>query len=55
MNSKAPIEKARDKYEKKRLKRNVSFNIETEKELFEKTKSMPDFSGWVKEKLRELD
>ena len=55
MNSKTPIEKARAKYDKKRKIMGVSFNLETEQELLEKAKAMPDFSGWVKAKLRELD
>ena len=31
----------------------IGFNLETEKELLAKAELMPNFSYWVKEKLRE--
>lgn len=41
------------KYEAKRLKKTVSFNIETEAELLAFANTIPDFSGWIKQKLKE--
>ena len=46
------LQKAQDRYEKKRQVKRVSFNIETEKELLEFANSM-DFSSWVKQKISE--
>lgn len=42
------------KYERKRVIKPVSFNIETEEHLLEKANQMPDFSGWVKKKIEEF-
>lgn len=41
-----------EKYENKRKIKPVSFNLETEKALFDYAQSL-DFSNWVKEKLKE--
>lgn len=45
-------EDRQEKYENKRKIKRASFNLETEKELFDYANSI-DFSNWVKEKLRE--
>ncbi len=31
----------------------IAFNLTTERELLELAETMPNFSGWVKDKLRE--
>lgn len=49
-----PQKKAEKKYELKRKSKRVSFNTETEKELLEKAEKLPDFSNWVKNKLKEI-
>lgn len=41
------------KYESKRQVKRVSFNTDTEPDLLSAANSIPDFSKWVKEKLRE--
>lgn len=42
------------KYEQKRLVKNVSFNLEKEKDLVEFMQNeITDFSNWVKETMRE--
>lgn len=41
------------KYENKRLIKKVSFNAENDKELIKLAESIPDFSNWVKDRLRE--
>ena len=42
------------KYDQKRLMKTVSFHLEREKELVDfMQKEIPDFSNWVKEKIRE--
>lgn len=41
------------KYERKRVIKPVSFNLETEETLFQKANQIPDFSGWVKKKIEE--
>ena len=43
---------ARDKYEKKRFTKRVSFNMITEKDIYEYSNSI-EFSSWAKQKLRE--
>lgn len=43
----------KQKYEAKRLKKTVSFNTEKEAELLDFANSIADFSGWVKQKLKE--
>lgn len=45
------------KYEEKRVKKTVSFNVESKDDLalLEKSKNIKDFSTWVKLKLKELD
>lgn len=46
------LEKAKRKYEDKRVKITVSFNAETEANLIKLAKSK-NFSQWVKRKLEE--
>lgn len=46
------LEKAKRKYEGKRIKMSVSFNEEKDKELIAFAKSI-NFSEWVKEKMNE--
>lgn len=46
-------EDRQEKYEGKRKIKPASFNLETEKDLFDYAQSLPDFSNWVKEKLKE--
>lgn len=46
------IKKANKKYEKKRVPKIVSFNVEKEKGLLDFANSV-DFSTWVKEKIKE--
>lgn len=45
------------KYEDKRVKKSVSFNLESKDDLalHEKSNKIKDFSGWVKLKIKELD
>lgn len=42
------------RYEAKRVIKNVSFNSETDAELLAAANALPDFSGWVKQQLRQL-
>lgn len=46
-------EDRQEKYENKRQVKRASFNLETEKELFDYAQSLPDFSNWVKERLKK--
>ena len=48
-----PLQKARGKYESKRVKININFNTETEADLLQAARDMPQFSAWVKEQLKE--
>lgn len=41
------------KYNEKRRMKCVSFNVETEKELYDFVQSIPNFSVWVKDRLTE--
>lgn len=50
---KTSLDKARDKYEKKRRKKFVSFNTENEADLLQYADQIPDFSSWVKEHLKD--
>lgn len=43
--------RAKAGYEAKRIKKTVSFNADTEKDLLEIAALIPDFSGWVKKKI----
>lgn len=44
---------AKARYEKKRVIKPVSFNIDKDAELLKKADSIKDFSRWVKDRLRE--
>ena len=52
MTEKTPQQKARAKYDAKRKKITVSFNLDTEQDLFHAATAMPGFSAWVKEQLK---
>lgn len=45
------LQKARQKYDQKRITKSVSFNSETEQELLIFTENI-DFSNWVKAKIK---
>jgi predicted ATP-binding protein involved in virulence len=47
------LDRAREKYEGKRKRKFASFNTETEADILEYADNMNDFSGWVKQQLRE--
>lgn len=50
------LERAKRAYEKKRRIKTVSFNLETEGELFEFAESLSDFSRWLKGQIQnEID
>ena len=38
-------------YRKKRVQKTVVFNAETDAELLKIANALPDFSGWVKQKI----
>lgn len=42
------------RYESKRATKKVSFNVETEADLLAAADALPDFSGWVKQQLRQI-
>lgn len=46
-------ERAREKYEGKRKRKFASFNTETEADILKYAENLPDFSGWVKQHLRD--
>lgn len=46
---------AERRYNQKTVIKRVRFNIETESDLLKKIEDMPNFSGWIKEKLREIE
>jgi hypothetical protein len=47
-------QQAQYNYEKRRVIKRVSFNIEKEADLLAKAERMDDFSGWVKARLQEV-
>ena len=42
------------RYEAKRIAKAVSFNRDIEADLLAAANALPDFSGWVKQQLRQL-
>lgn len=42
------------RYESKRVAKAVSFNRDTDADLLAVANALPDFSGWVKQQLRQL-
>lgn len=53
MAEKTPIQKARAKYAKKCTNKTVFFKNEEDKDILEFAESLPNFSAWVKDKIRE--
>lgn len=49
------LKKAQAEYEKKRVKLTVSFHPELDAELLAAARSIPNFSGWVKAQLAEIN
>lgn len=47
------LDRAREKYEGKRKRKFASFNTETEADILEYADSLPDFSSWVKQHLKD--
>ena len=52
MPEKTPLQKARKRYSDKRKMVGVSFNLDTEQDLYQAAIAMPKFSVWVKEQLK---
>lgn len=53
MTEKTPIQKARAKYAKKCTNKTVFFKNEEDKDILRFAESLPNFSAWVKDKIRE--
>ena len=45
-------QRAQAKYDAKRKKININFNMEYEQDLFQAAHDMDNFGGWVKEQLK---
>ena len=52
MTEKTPQQKAQAKYDAKRKKININFNLDYEQDLFQAAHAMGNFGGWVKEQLK---
>lgn len=52
MTEKTPQQKAQAKYDAKRKKININFNLDYEQDLFQAAHAMDNFGGWVKEQLK---
>ena len=53
MAEKTPIQRARAKYAKKCTNKTVFFKNEEDKDILQFAESLPNFSAWVKDKIRE--